>query len=148
MFLSYHHGKSDSENDPAEGAAVDQVTQSISRFGQWEGLSHDRFDRTGFKKWDNNVPSVSNGRQRLSEHVEPPDAGLWHNEICHVNGCITACGIPQSCEASFQGKPSQPPPQNFTTQSRQDNGSTVTTRDTTHSPSQPPQAGIRDFVAS
>jgi hypothetical protein len=49
----------DCENDPAEGAAVDQVTQSINRFGQWERLGHDRFYGAGFKKRDNNLPSVS-----------------------------------------------------------------------------------------
>src|SRR6266700_5857839 len=139
---------SDCENDPAEGAAINQVTQSISRFGQWEGLSHDRFDRTGFKKWDNNVPSVSNGGLRLSEHVEPPDAGLWHNEIYHVNGCITACGIPQCCEASFQGKRSELLAQDFTTDSVDDNVCAVTARDTTHAVSQLLQGGIDDFIES
>src|SRR6266403_2054142 len=99
MFLSYHHGISDCENDPAERAAVNQVTQSISRFGQWEGLGHDRFDRTGFKQRDNDVPSISNSRLRLSEHVETPDAGLWDDEISHVNGGLTACGIPECCQA-------------------------------------------------
>src|SRR5260221_14781515 len=136
MFLSYHHGMSDCENDPAEGAAVDQGTQSISRFGQWEGLSHDRFDRTGFKKWDNHVPSVSNGRLRLSEHVEPPDAGLWHNEIYHVNGCITALGIPQCFVGFFQGKRSAPLPLDFTTDFVDDNFCALTAPDTTHAPRQ------------
>src|SRR6266404_7808086 len=148
MFLSYHHGMSDCENDPAEGAAINQVTQSIGRFGQWEGLSHDRFDRTGFKKWDNNVPSVSNGGLRLSEHVEPPDAGLWHNEIYHVNRCITACGIPQCCEASFQGKRSELLAQDFTTDSVDDNVCAVTARDTTHAVGQLLQRGIDDFIES
>jgi hypothetical protein len=40
---------SDCEDDPAEGTALNQVAQSFSRFGQREGLSHDRFDRTGLK---------------------------------------------------------------------------------------------------
>src|SRR6266446_3338574 len=139
---------SDCENDPAERAAVDQVTQSISRFGQWEGLSHDRFDRTGFKKWDNNVPSVSNGCLRLSEHVEPPDAGLWHNEIYDVNGCLTTCGIPQCCEASFQRKRSERLAQDFTTDAVDDNVRAATARDTTHAVSQLLQGGIDDFVES
>src|SRR5258708_37426346 len=111
----------DFEDDPAEGAAINQVTQSICRFGQWEGLSHDRFDRTGFKQRDNNVPSVSNGRRRLSEHVGTPDAGLWHDEICHVNGCLTACGIPQCCEASFQPKRAERLTQDLTSDSVDDN---------------------------
>jgi hypothetical protein len=42
---------SDCEDDSAEGAALNQVTQSISRFGQREGLSHDRLDRAGLKGW-------------------------------------------------------------------------------------------------
>jgi hypothetical protein len=31
---------SDCEDDSTEGAALNQVTQTISRFGQREGLSH------------------------------------------------------------------------------------------------------------
>ena len=41
---------SDGEDDPAERAALNQVTQSISRFGQREGLGQDRFDRYGLKR--------------------------------------------------------------------------------------------------
>src|SRR6266403_1677922 len=148
MFLSYHHGMLDCENDPAEGAAFNQVTQSISRFGQWEGLGHDRFDRTGFKKRDNNVPSGSNNRLRLSEHIETPDARLWHDEICHVNGCLTACGIPQCCEASFQRKRSERLAQDFTTDSVDDNVCAVTARDATHAVTQLLQRGIDDFIES
>src|SRR5690348_993733 len=118
----------DCEDDPTEGAAVNQVTQSISRFGQWVDLGHDRFERTGFKKRDNNVPSVSNGRLRLSEHVETPDAGLGHDEICDVNGCLTTCGIPQCCEASFRRKRSERLAQDFTTDSVDDNVCAVTAR--------------------
>src|SRR5258708_39261990 len=33
IFLSSYQSQSDCQDDPAEGAAVDQVTQSISRFG-------------------------------------------------------------------------------------------------------------------
>src|SRR6266481_8036532 len=33
---------SDCEDDPAEGAVLNQITQSFSRFVQREGLSHDR----------------------------------------------------------------------------------------------------------
>src|ERR1700726_2136997 len=114
---SAYQSWSNFEDDSAEGAAFNQITQSISRFDQREGLSHDRFDRTGFKQRDNNVPSVSNGRLRLSEHVETPDAGLWHDEICHVNGCRTACGIPQCCEASSQCKRSERLAQHFASDS-------------------------------
>src|SRR5882757_4186546 len=138
----------DCQDNPAEGAAIDQETQSISRFGQWEGLSHDRFDRTGFKKRDNNLPGVSNDRLRLSEHVEPPDAGLWHNEIYHVNGCLTACGIPQCCEASFQRKRSERLAQDFAADSVDDNVCAVTARDTTHAVPQLLQRGIDDFIES
>src|ERR1700746_2477497 len=101
-FLSSHQRLSCCEDDSAEGAALNQVTQSSSRFSQREGLGHDRFDRARLNEREDNVPGVSNGRLRLKEHVETPDAGLWHDEICHVNGCLTACGIPQCCEASFR----------------------------------------------
>src|SRR6202521_4826744 len=127
---SSHQSLSCCEDDPAEGAALNQVTQSISRFGQREGLSHNRFDRTGFKQRHNNVPGVSNGRLRLKEHVETQDASLWHDEICHVNGCRTACGIPQCCEAPSQRKRAERLAQDFTSDPVDDNVCAVTARDT------------------
>src|SRR5437899_12255447 len=139
---------SDCEDDPAEGAALNQVTQRISRFGQREGLSHNRFDRAGFERRDDCLPSVSNGRLRLSEHVETSDDGLRHDEVCHVNGCLTACGIPQRGEASFQRKRSERLAQDFTTNSVDDNVCAVTARDTTHAVSQLLQGGIDDFIKS
>src|SRR5260370_41848778 len=113
---------SDCEDDSAEGAALNQVTQRISRFGQREGLSHNRFDRAGFKQRYDYVPSFSLGRLRLSEHIETPDAGLRHDEICHVNGCLTAWGITPGCDASFQRKGPQRLPQDFPTHTRENNG--------------------------
>jgi hypothetical protein len=61
---------SDCEDYPAKGAAFNQVTQSISRFSQREGLSHDRFDGAGFEESDDSVPGPSPGRLRLSEQAE------------------------------------------------------------------------------
>src|SRR2546426_6360742 len=84
---------SDCEDDPAEGAAFYQATQSISRFGQREGLSHDRFDRAGLKQGDDSVPGVSPGRLRLSEQYEALDAGPFPDQICDVNGCLASGGI-------------------------------------------------------
>src|ERR1700726_4164651 len=40
-------GLSDCEDDPAEGAALNEVTQSICRLSQRERLCHDGLDRTG-----------------------------------------------------------------------------------------------------
>jgi len=40
---------SDCEDDPAEGAAFNKITQSICGLGQRESLCHDRFDRAGVK---------------------------------------------------------------------------------------------------
>src|SRR5207245_6843092 len=131
-----HQSLTDYEDYPAEGPALNQVTQSISRLGQRKGLRHDRFDRAGFKQRDDYVPSFSLGRLRLSEHVETPDAGLWHDEMCHVNSCRTAGGIPQCCEASFQCKRSERLTQDFTSDSVDDNVRAVTTRDTTHAVTQ------------
>src|ERR1700693_421615 len=119
--MRQHEGLTNCENDPPEGAALYEVTQSISSFGQWEGLSHDRFDRTGLKQGDSRVPRVSNGRLGLREHIEAPDAGLWHDEICHVNGCLATCGIPQCYEASSQRKISERFGQDFTTDPVDDN---------------------------
>jgi hypothetical protein len=45
--LSSDQRLSNCENDPAEGTALYEVTESISRFCQRKGLSHDRFDRSG-----------------------------------------------------------------------------------------------------
>src|SRR5712671_866204 len=139
---------SDREDDPAKGSAFNQVTQRISRLGQREGLSHNRLDRTGLKQRDNHVPSVSNGRRRLKEHVQTANAGLWHDEICHVNGCLTACGISQGCEASFQRQRSERLAQDVTTDSVDDNVCAVTARDTTHAVTQLLQGGIDDFIES
>jgi hypothetical protein len=77
---------SDCENDSAERAALNLVTQSISRLGQREGLSHDGFDRAGLKQRDDRIPGVSPGRLRLSEQDEVLDAGPLPNRICDVNG--------------------------------------------------------------
>ena len=40
---------SDCENNPPEGSILNEITQSIRRFGRREGPSHDRFDGTGLK---------------------------------------------------------------------------------------------------
>ena len=86
VFLSSHQGLSDCENDSAKRAALNLVTQSISRLGQREGLSHDRFDRAGLKQRDDRIPRVGPGRLRLSEQDEVLDAGPLPNQICDVNG--------------------------------------------------------------
>src|SRR6266853_775822 len=139
---------SDCEDHSAEGAALYEVTQSISRLGQREGLGHNRFDRAGFEQRDDCLPSVSNGRLRLSEHVEAADAGLWHDEMCHVNGCLTARGIPQCREASSERKRSERLAQDFTTDSVDDNVCAVTARDATHAVTQLLQGRIDDFIES
>src|SRR6476646_6630255 len=110
--------------------------QGTSSFGEREGLSHDRFDRTGFKQRNNNFPSISNGRFRLSEHVETPDAGLWHDEIGHVNSCLTACGISECYDASFRRKRSECLAQDVTTDSVDNDVCSVTARDPTHAVTQ------------
>src|ERR1700730_13171923 len=92
------------EDDPAERPALNQVTQCFTCVGQPEVLSHDRLDRPRFKQRDNDVPRFRNRRLRLNEHVETSDAGLGHDKACHINGCLTARGISQCCEASFEGK--------------------------------------------
>src|SRR5882672_1939257 len=120
-MFSPHQLSSDCKNYPPEGAALNEITQSISRFGQREALGYDRFDRAGLKQRDDTIPGVSPGRRRLSEHVETPDAGLWHDEICHVNSCLKACGISQCCEASSQREYSERLAQDFTTDSVDDN---------------------------
>src|SRR5271170_2574908 len=116
-MLSPYQLLSDCKNYPPEGAAFNEITQSLSRFGQRERLRHDRSDRTGLKERHNCVPRVRNGRLRLTKHIETPDAALRHDEICHVNGCLTASGIPEGGEASFQRECSERLAQDFTADS-------------------------------
>jgi hypothetical protein len=123
---------SDCKNYPPEGAAFNEVTQSLSRFDQRERLSNDRFDRTGLKQRDDGLPSVSNRRLRLTEHIETPDAGLWHDQIGHVNGRLTACGISQCCEASSQRERFERLAQDFTADPIDHNICAVAVGDTTH----------------
>src|SRR5580692_9486162 len=131
MFSPYQLS-SDCKNYPPEGAALYEVTQSISRFSQRECFSHNRFDRAGLKERHNCVPRVRNGCLRLTKHIETPDAGLRHDEICHVNGCFTACGISQCCEASSRRERFERLAQDFTTDSIDHNICAVAVRDTTH----------------
>src|SRR6202035_2481764 len=139
---------SDCENYPPEGATFNEITQSLSRFGQRERLRHDRFDRTGLKERHNCVPRVRNRRLRLTKHIETPDAGLRHDEICHVDGCLTACGISQCCEASSQRERFERFAQDFTTDPVDDNICAVAVRDTTYAVTQLLQGSIDDLIES
>src|SRR5260370_40858267 len=85
---------------------------------------------------------------RLTEHIETPDAGLWHDEIGHVNGRFTACGIPQGCEASSQREGFERFAQDFTTDAVDDNICAVAVSDTTHAVTQLLQGGVDDFIES
>ena len=147
-FLSSHQSLSDCEDDPTEGAALNQVTQSISSFDQRVGLSHDRFDRAGLKQRDDSVPGVSPGRQRLNEQHEALDAGPFHDQICDVNGCLAACRITQCCEASVQRKRSECLVQDFTTDPVDHNVCAVTACDTTHAMTQLLERHINDLIES
>jgi len=51
----------------------------------------------------------------FNEITQTPDAGLRHDEICHIHGRLTACGIPQCCEASSHCKRFERLAQNFAT---------------------------------
>src|ERR1700733_4631562 len=99
-YVFPHQLSSDCKNYSPERAAFNEITQSLSRFCQRKGPSHDRFDRTGFKQRGSRFPRFSNDRLRLREHIETPDAGLRHDETCHVNRCLATCGISQCYEAS------------------------------------------------
>src|ERR1700694_2776817 len=95
VFFSSPQSLSDCENDLAKRAALNEVTQSTNRVGQREGLRHDRFDRAGSKQRDNKIPGVRPSPLRVDEKVETPGGGLWDDESGHVNGCLSARGIPQ-----------------------------------------------------
>src|SRR5580704_2304251 len=141
-------GSSDCKNDPPEGATFNEITQSLSRFDQRKRLSDDRFDPAGLKQRDNGFPGISNGRLRLTKHIETPDAGLRHDDICHVNSCFTACGISQCCEASPPGERFECVAQDFTTDPVDDNIRAVAVRDTTYAVAELLQRGIDDLVES
>jgi hypothetical protein len=143
-----HQSLSDCEDDPAEGAALNQVTQSISRFGQRKGLSHDRFDGAGLKQRDDNIPGVSPGRLRLSEQYEALDAGPLPDQICDVNGCLAARRITQCCEASAQRQRSERLAQDFTTDPVDHDVCAVTACDTSHAATQLLDGGINDLIES
>ena len=53
---------------------------------------------------------------------------MRHDEICHVNGCLTACGISQCCEASSQRERFERLAQDFTTDPIDDNVCAVPVR--------------------
>src|SRR5579863_3655340 len=136
---------SNCEDDSAERPPLNQVTECFRCVSQPEVLSHDRFDRTRFKQRYNDVPSFSNDRLRLSEHIETTDAGLGHDKVCHIDGCLAACRIPQCREASFKCKRSEGLAQDFAADSVDDNVCAVTARDTTHAVDQPLHGCIDDF---
>jgi hypothetical protein len=139
---------SDCEDNSAEGAVLNQVTQSISRFGQREGLGDDRFDRAGLKQRDDSIPGVSPDHLRLSEQYEALDAGPLPDQICDVDGCLAACRITQCCEASVQRKHSERLAQDFTTDPVDHNVCAVTACDTTHAVTQLLERGINDLIES
>src|ERR1700733_3109745 len=139
---------SNRENDPPKRTAIYEITKSIGCLCKRKGLSHDRFDRTRLKQRDNSVPSVPNGLLRLTEHVEAQDAGLWHDEICHVNGRLAACGISQCCEASSWRERFECLAQEFTSDAVDDDICAIAVRDTTDAISQLLQRGIDDLIES
>src|SRR5882672_6098579 len=139
---------SDCEDDPAERAALNQVTQSISRFGQREGLSHDRFDRAGLKERDDNLPCVSPGCLRLSEQYEALNAGAAPEQICDVNGCLAACRITQRCKASVHRKRSERVAQDLTADPVNHNIRAVTACNSTHAVTQLLKRSIDDLIES
>src|ERR1700704_6219611 len=99
-FLSSHRGLSDREDDPAEGAALNEVTQSICRFSQLEDLCHDGLDRTGLKQWNNDAPCGAPYQRRLREQREALHARALPDQICDVDGCLAACGVAQGRHTS------------------------------------------------
>src|SRR6476659_4486231 len=84
---------SDSEDDSAERAVLDKVTQSISRLGQWEGLSHDWLDSAGLKQSDDGLPRFLPSRGRLSEKCEAFDRGPLPDQIGDIDGRFATCCI-------------------------------------------------------
>src|SRR6267142_2438565 len=148
MYSSSYRSLSDSEDDPAEGAALHQVPQRLSRFGQGEGLGHDRCDRAGLQQRDESIPGSSPGRLRLSEQDEALDADPLPDQMGDVNGGLAACRITQCGEASAQRKRSERLAQDCTTDPVDHHVCAVTVCDTTHAVTQLLEREINDLMES
>ena len=97
-------GFSDSEDDPAEGAALDEEAQSIRRIGQRERLCHDGLDRAGLKQWNNDAPCGASCQRRLCEQGEALHTRALPDQICDVDGCLAARGVAQCSQTSSDRK--------------------------------------------
>src|ERR1700684_3397681 len=91
---------SDCENDSAEGAALNQVTQSIRRFGQRERLCHDGLNRSGLKQWNNDAPGGAPSLRGLCEQGEALHTRAFPDQIRDVDGCLATCGVAQCGQTS------------------------------------------------
>ena len=106
VLLHWHPSRSackrlsDCENDPAEGAALNEVTQSICRLSQRERLCHDGLDRPGLKQWKNDAPCGAPCRRRLCEQGEALHTRALPDQIRDVDGCLAARGVAQCSQTS------------------------------------------------
>src|SRR5215470_2146446 len=78
---------SNSEDDPAEGAVLDQVTKGIGRLSQREGLRDDRLDFAGCQKLGDGFPGILASRGRLRKQTETFDRGPFPDKMRHIDGC-------------------------------------------------------------
>src|SRR3984893_5908327 len=100
MYFSSLIGASDCEYDPAERAALNEVTQSIRRFGQRERLCHDGLDRAGLKQWNDDAPCGAPYPRRLCEQGEALHARALPDQIRDVDRCLAASRVAQGSQTS------------------------------------------------
>src|SRR6266568_4396890 len=105
-FVSRDEGSvqrlSDREDHPTEGAALNEVAQSIRRFSQRERLCHDGLDRAGLKQWNNDAPCGAPCSRRLCEQGEALHTRAFPDQFRDVDGCLAACGVTQCSQTSSE----------------------------------------------
>src|SRR5439155_22212115 len=102
FFIGIHPAMrlSDCEDDPAEGATLNQVTQRICRLSQRERLCHDGLDRTGLKQGKDDTPCGAPYLRRLCEQGEALHTRPFPDQIRDVDGCLAPFGVAQCSQTS------------------------------------------------
>src|SRR5260370_20150572 len=114
MFSPYQLS-SDCKNYPPEGAALNEVTQSVRCFSQRERLCHDGLDRPGLKQRKNDAPCGAPCFCRLCEQGEALHTRAFPDQIRDVDCCLAACGVAQCSQASPNRECAESLAQDFST---------------------------------
>jgi len=91
LFLSM----SDCEDDPAEWAALNQLTQASAASASGKVLATIGFDRAGLRERDS-VPGVSPSRLRRANSMKLVMLACFPDRFRDVNSCLASGGIAKS----------------------------------------------------